>query len=527
MSPGIVPRRRALTLIAVLLVMGGALVVATSLLFVAQSHLAGLKGAADAVQSRALAWSGVQAVIVRLDDQRSDILEGRAPRLDEQLTIYQAPGRLGVARLLPLGPGGERLVPEAGKLDLESADATALAATGLVDEALAKAIIDRRTALGPPWQSVAELLDVPELTAEMLWGTAEQIAAGMVVTSDENDIYRPGSNPGPRGLADVVTVFSFEPAVQRSGKLRINLNVPWSQVLAQRVVERFGQEASDTLRRVVEGGTTFESEGKIFQVLNFFQVPPEDWPDIVDAFTTEPGEFHFGRLDINTAPYEALLALPDLGAERAAQIVQVREELSDDQRATIAWPAIRGIIKPQEYEKLAGRITTRSWTYRLRLAGGVVDADVPDGPMRGAVIWEVVVDLCSPRARIAYLRDVTWLAPAVMIAASGVATDAGAGVEEEDEQRDRAEVSTADERGPESGEPADITAAGASPSVPSSATAMNRPGGPPAAVGPGQPEAGPKVSPGGATPAPAKSAPADTAPGAPIARRRIGRWTAG
>ena len=47
-----------------------------------------------------------------------------------------------------------------------------------------------------------------------------------------------------RGLADAVTVYGFEPALQRSGKLRIDLNVEWSDELAERVTERFGADAS-------------------------------------------------------------------------------------------------------------------------------------------------------------------------------------------------------------------------------------------------------------------------------------------
>jgi hypothetical protein len=104
---------RAMALIAVLVVMGGTVLVATSLLFVAQAEIAGSARTADTVRSRALAWSGVQVAIVRLDEQRETILDGSMPRLDEQFVIYETPTRLGVARLLPVGPDGERLVPEA------------------------------------------------------------------------------------------------------------------------------------------------------------------------------------------------------------------------------------------------------------------------------------------------------------------------------------------------------------------------------------------------------------------------------
>ena len=411
-----------MALIAVLLVMGGTVLIATSLLFVAQAEMAGSARTADTVRSRALAWSGVQAAIVRLNEQRDVILEGDVPRLDEQFVIYETPSRLGVARLLPAGPGGERLVPEPAKLDLNSVDAEILVDTGMVDEAEAEAIVDHRDGtLGRPYQSVGELLGVEGLSVETLYGPIEEWAG-----SDESEFVgdglpaaaESGAPEALRGLGDVATVYSFEPAIQRNGKLRINLNTPWSEELGERVSERFGSDAAQTLQRIMESGTTFDTEAKIFEVLRFFEVPVDDWPGIVDAFTTEEGDFHFGRLDINTAPYEALAALPGLEPEQAAEIVQVRDEVDPDERATIAWPAIQGIVEPEAYDLLAGRITTRSWTWRLRLAAGEVDAEDPEAQLLDPVLYEVVIDLSAPRPRVAFLRDITWMRATALIAAA-------------------------------------------------------------------------------------------------------------
>ena len=255
----------------------------------------------------------------------------------------------------------------------------------------------------------------------------------------------------PRGLADIVTVYSFEPALQRNGRLRINLNTEWSEELGRRVEERFGREVRDVLRRImVEEGRTFDSEAVLFDVLRFYNVDPDDWGEIVDTFTAESGEFHFGRLDINTAPYEALVALPGLGPDEAAAIVQMRDGLSADDRATIVWPAIEGIVQPEAYDELAGRITTRCWTYRLRLAAGEVDPDDSSGPLTNRVIYEVVIDLSAPRPRVAYLRDITLLQTTAMLAA-------GAAVDRfddrwDDEQPFADEVVTLDGDGSEAGE---------------------------------------------------------------------------
>ena len=407
-SPG---SNHGLALIAVLVVMGGALLVATSLLFVANAQLTGSSVAAERVQAEALARSGIMAVMGRLNEQRETILAGRTPELDETYEIYETGSRVGVVRLFPVGPGGELLVPEAGKRDLQVTDAEMLAATGLVDDLLAARIIDHRERqLRRPYQSVAELLGVTGMTAETLYGPVDEIGRGAAGRDRFDD--------GVRGLADVVTVYGYEPALQVSGRLRINLNVPWSDELGSRIAERFGTDSSDTLKRIMDGGTVFDTEAKIFEVLNFFQMEPSDWPEIIDTFTSEDGELHYGRLDINTAPYEALLTLPGIEPEQAADIVRLRDDLSDEQRATVVWLAIQGIVEPQAYEQLGGLITTRSWTYRLRLAAGEVDADSPPGAMAGAIIYEVVLDLSSPRPRIAYLREVTWLRTAALIAAN-------------------------------------------------------------------------------------------------------------
>ena len=457
---------------------------ATSLLFVAQAEIAGSAVSADRAEAQALVRSGLVAVMALLDEQRPEILDGRTPRIDEEFVIYETAGRIGVVRLLAVGPGGELLVPEAGRLDLQSADADALAATGMIDDVLARAIVAHRDGtLNRPYQSVGELLDVPGMSAETLYGPIDE----------PRDI--PDADGSPRGLADVVTVYGFEPALQQDGTLRINLNVPWSDELAERVTERFGSGASETLQRIVAGGTAFDSDAKIFEVLNFFQMQPSDWPEIIDTFTTDDSEMHYGRLDINTASYEALLGLPGIEPEQATEIVQMRDDLADDERATIAWPAIHGIIDAGLYEQIGGLITTRSWTWRLRLAAGEINALDADAPLTDAVVYEVVVDLSAPRTRLAYIREITWLRSTALIAADATGRDAEAGFED----AERPDVPTDPDDLPFSRDP-EIS---------------------------GQPRPDEAVPPLEADPDPTAAPSQRAAPPARQAGRRIGRWRAG
>jgi DNA uptake protein ComE-like DNA-binding protein len=421
--------RRSFIMLAVLVVMLSAMLVATGLLFVAQTEAAGATGAGDAAQARALVWSGAQVVMSRLAEQRERILAGEVPVIDPQIVVYESDSRSGIVRLLPVGPSGigagsgtggangAILLPEAGKLDLNRIEVDGLVQTGLIDPGLASEIIAWRARLGRPVQSIEELLAVPGVTVETLFGSIEPLLAASDASAPVDrraaamDLAAPA-----RGLADVLTGFSVEPNVQSRGKLRINLNTPWSDELSQRVRERFGADAAALLQQIFASGAKFEDDAAIIKGMRTYNTPPEDWPAILDAFTVEKDELLFGRLDINTAPREALLALPGLTVEQAAQMVSMRQELSHEERATIAWPVTNQIISPEAFEKIAAHITTRCWTYRLRIAAGEVSADDLDGAMTSHRIHELVIDLAGPQPRIAYLRDVTLLEDAALIA---------------------------------------------------------------------------------------------------------------
>jgi len=413
-------RHRGFVMLAVMVVVGGALLIAASLLFVIQADAAGAAGTLQAEQSRSLAWSGVQVVMSELDDQRETILDSERPTLDDEYVLYEAGRELGVARLLPIAPDGELLVSEAGKLDLNVIDADALEATGLVDATLAQAIIDYRESLGRPFQSVAELLQVEGVTPDLLYGPIEDIKLiddANFIAAPLDERYAASVGAGDvRGLADVVTVFAFEPNLQRNGKLRINLNVPWSEDLGRRIADRFDEEGASVVRAVLRQGGAFDSESRIFEIMNNANVEPEEWPEYVDAFTAEDHDYRKGLLDINTAPYEALLGLPGLDPDQAAEIVNAREGLTREDRWSIAWPAIEGVVEPEQYNEFGDRLTTRSWTWRVRIAAGTVDAEDPDAELRHPVIYEAVIDLSSPRPRLAYLRDITMLETAATIA---------------------------------------------------------------------------------------------------------------
>jgi DNA uptake protein ComE-like DNA-binding protein len=418
-------RRRSFVLIAVLVIVGASLLVATSLLFVAQTELAVSSGAAESAQSRALAWSGLQAVMAELSDQRLPILAGETPQLDSEIVVYQSGSRQGVVRLLPVSgvSGDPLLVAEAGKVDVNRANAETLGAVGLMSSEVARAVADYVQSVGGRVQGLNELMRVPGgvVTAEALWGAFDESTAfAPIITTSES------TEPCVRGLSDVLTVFSVEPLLQGDGSPRINLNTPWSDGLAQQINARFGAQVTQQVQAAFEIGERFELDSAIVKSLRRLNVAVEDWPAVMDAFCNESGPLRAGRLDINTAPYESLMMLPGVTAEQAAQFVQVRQSLDARERSSVAWPVIQRILSPEQFEVIVDYITTRCWTWRVRLASGEVGVDQPERWLGHPAIYEAVIDLSDSQPRIAYLRDITVLEETLAIAAGSIARSTSA-----------------------------------------------------------------------------------------------------
>jgi len=526
--------RRSFVLIAVMVIVGSAILITTTLLFRIQVDAAAGDYYARQIAAKHLSRSAVQLLVSELNSQRDRILDSQLPSIDDQYTVYEAGGRMGVVRLLAVDQTRQQYIePEAGKIDLNEATATMLADSGLVDAQTAEAIINYRDNTlgpgGPGFTSVAQLLRVDGVKAETLYGEldAYRLRDPALRTRDQRalDATQSSIQHSARGLADVVTVYGFEPPLQRDGVKRINLNVEWSEELGRRLDDRFGQGAGQIVQQIMQQGTTFDSNAVIVQTLRSLNAPQEDWPEIVDALTTVSSDFAFGRVDINTAPYEALVALPGIEAEQAQLIVDARESLSNDRRGSIVWPILEQIIEPQAYDELADRITTRCWTYRARFVAGETSVDTPEAPLDDALVYEVVIDLAAPQPRVAYLREITMFDTTARLALlADEAQSASDGFETADVRRE--DAATAPPDGPfapaGSGEMmtlGDLPAASGSPLDGSSGQS-------PGTAGAGEDDAAQPFQARSASPADEEgTASAGGAPaGGSDARRRVGRW---
>ncbi len=418
------PARRGLVIVAVMVVAGIGLLIASTLLLLTRAETSGAARAAAAAQSRALAWSGVQAVAVELGRQRDRMLGGEAPELEDQYVIEEGGGRLGVVRLLPIAADGATLVSESARFDLAEATVEGLQESGLADAALARAVIAARTAASNRLDAVEGLLAASKgaVTAVDLHGDLEAIDLRAAVAGEEGDrgerILGRLEGGAPRGLAELLTVHACEPAVDADGAPRVLVRPPWSEEMGEAVAARLGSSAAEILRVLLEGGLviegrriddglTLDRDRHLAEVLIRAGSPIEDWVRPIDILTFEPEPVRVGRLDLNTASAAAIAMLPGVSMEEAAAIVEARDSLSAEERRTIMWPALREIWPLERYPDLVERITVRSFVWRVRLACGSVSEEEPDGPIEDATLWEVVIDASAARPRLSALREIT------------------------------------------------------------------------------------------------------------------------
>jgi DNA uptake protein ComE-like DNA-binding protein len=426
--------RRGLVLMAVLVVSGiGLLIAGTSLLLV-RAETRGAAHVAESARSRALAWSGLQAVAVELAAQRDRMIEGERPELAGQYVIEEDGPRLGVVRLLPVGPGGERLASEAAKADLARATAEELEASGMIDADLAAAIVASRDGAGGRLDSIAGLLGASdgEIGAADLHGDPEKLEWRDAIRGVEPDraerMLDRLTPPEPRGLVDLLSVHAVEPSIDASGRPRIAISPPWSEEMDRELRDRLNDGVADGVKALLGGdslikqlieGLSLEADrdlAELFVRITGQGGDPTDWIPIFDMLCFERSPLRSGRVDINLAPAAVLRMLPGVSDEEVDALVAARETLDDDERRTILWPVLREIWTPDRYPELFDRITVRSFSWRMRLACGTVDAEDPDGPIENATVWEVVVDAGEPRPRFSMIRDITQLDLAMTMA---------------------------------------------------------------------------------------------------------------
>lgn len=440
----------------------GILLIVVGTLHFVRAGVASMGGIDEAIQNRLAARSAVRALAGDLHAARDSMLRGSIPQLPASYELFDLPGgdggRIAVARILPLGPGGARVSSEAAKLDLNRVTKDELAATGLVSASEAATIVAARDARpGGRFDHLSDLLalegDAAPGPARVL-GPLDEIAILSRVDGDEEDLGERislrldadlQSVGGDRPLTDVLTIHAFEPDLRSDGSERLLLPGPGEE---STVLDGLDQETRQYVQAWLgtgEEGDSDEEEGSGASdeetfVRDVWAIADRNGGDAglaLDGLTWVDGGWRNGLLDINRAPREALLGLAGMDEAMAAAVVARRDAVTDDRRFDRFWPITEGIVEPDAWLKVVPRITTRSLVWRATFAVGTVPADDPDAPLESPIAWEVVVDCGGDRPRLVELRDVTMLEMVARMLADAEESSFEA-VVPEDQMRDEA-----------------------------------------------------------------------------------------
>ena len=422
--------RPGVVLIAVLVVLTIGALIGTTVLAMTSAERATAETSLRRTRARALAWSGVQAVMAELATQREDILEGRDPHVTEEWTVFERlDGTRGVFRLIPIGADELPIVSESAKLDVNHATAEMLETLPMIDRELADAIVQARERR--LFRSVEELIAVDGIDADLLYRRSGAFdgAAALIDGGDQP------------ALTEVLTVFSFDPNIQAGlgregyrhrGDLRINLNTPWSERLGRAIARRYDDNMANVVKGLKERGIEFESGATLVKVLSDFNVPPRDWAEVFDVFTVSSDPYLLGRVDVTRASPMVLACLPGFDDAIAGSAVEMRDGLDAESLKSPTWLAAEEVLTPAQYAQCADTVTTRSMQWRVRIEAGLLRDDMQiswSGGERGnpaeadyeslafldqedeglmdRVVVEAVIDISSARPRVAYLRDLT------------------------------------------------------------------------------------------------------------------------
>lgn len=402
-------RRRGLVLFAVLVIVGSAVLVATTVVFLVGGEVAGGANERELLRTRAAGLSGVQAVAARLGGQRQLMIEGGTPLLDGELVLWETTGETATARVLPLDASNATLVAESARVPIVGATVESLVATGAMDESLAGRVLALRDG-GPRLGSIDALLQprggADGLTPVELYGPLDRLAASLTRDPHEQRDRAleasVGIADGALPVRDLLTALSHEPPIRVDGSPRLRIDGEWTDDHRGEVDAALGGGSAVVLEAAMKAGQP--SLASLFAAWRAKHPDPREWHAFLDGVTLGDGPIE-QRLDIMHASAAALRSLPGVTKDIAERIVREREGLPVESRRSIAWLAERSILDADGCAALIERATTRCLLWRVRVMATIVRAK--ETLPRPGVVFEAVIDCSAARPRIAALRDLT------------------------------------------------------------------------------------------------------------------------
>lgn len=449
--------RGGFALLAVVVVVAAAVLVTTGALFASRAATVHSAASASEARLRHAALDGVTLVADRLAQSRAAILAGASPEL-EQILFSTGEGSEAIeVRLAPM-PGGGFLESEGAKLDLARANADAVAA--LLEDASPerRALLEAARAT----RTLASLDGAAALVApDARLRALRELLGGLRTVGGAFAEDAPNEPDAERPLISLATVHAHEALVAADGSQRVDLVRTLGEGAttdaAPAALADFSDAEREVFRSVVRQSRGAADDARLAKALAGRGVPSERIAAILDRVTTHDGALAPARLDVARAPRAVLAAFPGLGSEAAARIDDLRESLDEDERATTAWLVERRVLSPERYADIVAGLSPRStaWRFRVEASNLPGDADSGDdvsassavpGVGRRFAAFDCIVDVGAEEPRIVFLRDVSLLETARILARAESQPSSGASQREErDAMRTDADAEPADE----------------------------------------------------------------------------------
>jgi len=410
-------RTRGFVLLAALVVVGAAILVATGAIFAARAATAASASAVAERTLRSAALDGVAMAADQLASQRAALLAGGTPRLEPKLLDVASGGDTIEVVLVPLRDG-EFVESESAKIDLNDAD----------DATVARLLADAGDELGAlvaAARAARPLGSVDGAAGLVAAGERERaLIAALGARRSLGDLETPREDSTP-SLVSLFTVHAREALVASDGAPRMDLVAAAGEDGAERADASLAQ-FDDAVREVLEevaraaARAAPNDDGAIARALAERGVSTEDMLAVLDRCTLLAGELAPARLDIQRADLRALAAIEGIGAERAARIVDLRDSLDAEERRSTAWLVSRRVMDAGAHAAVAARISHRSTSWRARVEARLVRAGSDEAGEPAAAeptaAFDCIVDLSGERPRLAYLREITLLPTARLLA---------------------------------------------------------------------------------------------------------------
>ncbi len=426
MIPGDSSLRRGSALLAAVMVITLTALLVTTMVMAVDSASAGVKSSRREADLRAIAWSGIQGAMAELEAQHSELMKGGEPHLTAQWEAWKDGDLHAGVRLIPWGKAEDAPLAqsESAKLDLNRATPAMLRR---LPEPFQRRAGDIVRARAKPLTTVESLGVLTWADNVALYGEPEGENARARSMGGLSRMVTPEPTPG---LADLGTVFSFDPDVQLgvvdagraagsgdsgAGQPRVHVGTKPDDPAMKGIEDRLGKAGADAVRALLGSKDNLDSTSRIVGALRSQKVAPELWGEILDFLTTGDDAFRLGRVDINRAGAPVLGAIPGIGPDIAPSIVEARQRLDPATLIDVTWPLREKLLTPDQFQQASDWLCVRSLQWKIRVEASMSRQDTagdrPDSPAGGAAAtWEAVIDVSDGTARLATMRDITHLA---------------------------------------------------------------------------------------------------------------------